>query len=317
MTTVSASLAGGRIRRLTPVLLPLLILVMLVGLVFVLRPNTMSYMGLNLLLKLSVPLIFAALSQMLIISQGDLDLSTGAYVGFVTCISAVYLADQPMLGWSILIGSVLLYGLVGLVTWLRRLPSIVVTLGMSFVWLGLALFILPSPGGQAPDWLVALPRLRPAVMPFPIWTAIVCVIVLEFGLMRSSAGVVLRGAGGNPQAMMRARWSVAGLRAIAYLLAGVCAVISGLLLSGLTTSGAPNIAPSYTLLSIASVILGGGAFVGGIVSPFGAVVGAITLTLVSSVLTFLHVPSVWQIGAQGGLLILVLLLRGLLKGDDQ
>ncbi|WP_244435578.1 ABC transporter permease [Martelella sp. AD-3] len=290
---------------------------MLVGLVFVLRPNTMSYMGLNLLLKLSVPLIFAALSQMLIISQGDLDLSTGAYVGFVTCISAVYLADQPMLGWSILIGSVLLYGLVGLVTWLRRLPSIVVTLGMSFVWLGLALFILPSPGGQAPDWLVALPRLRPAVMPFPIWTAIVCVIVLEFGLMRSSAGVVLRGAGGNPQAMMRARWSVAGLRAIAYLLAGVCAVISGLLLSGLTTSGAPNIAPSYTLLSIASVILGGGAFVGGIVSPFGAVVGAITLTLVSSVLTFLHVPSVWQIGAQGGLLILVLLLRGLLKGDDQ
>ena len=317
MTTVSASLAGGRIRRLTPVLLPLLILIMLVGLVFVLRPNTMSYMGLNLLLKLSVPLIFAALSQMLIISQGDLDLSTGAYVGFVTCISAVYLADQPVLGWSILIGSVLLYGLVGLVTWLRRLPSIVVTLGMSFVWLGLALFILPSPGGQAPDWLVALPRLRPAFMPFPIWTAIVCVIVLEFGLMRSSAGVVLRGAGGNPQAMMRAGWSVAGLRAIAYLLAGVCAMISGLLLSGLTTSGAPNIAPSYTLLSIASVILGGGAFVGGIVSPFGAVVGAITLTLVSSVLTFLHVPSVWQIGAQGGLLILVLLLRGLLKGDDQ
>ncbi|QQM33157.1 ABC transporter permease (plasmid) [Martelella lutilitoris] len=314
---MSAALAGGRIRRLTPVLLPLLILVMLVGLVFVLRPNTMSYMGLNLLLKLSVPLIFAALSQMLIISQGDLDLSTGAYVGFVTCISAVYLADQPILGWSILIGSVLLYGLVGLVTWLRRLPSIVVTLGMSFVWLGLALFILPSPGGQAPDWLVALPRLRPAFMPFPIWTAIVCVIVLEFGLMRSSAGVVLRGAGGNPQAMVRAGWSVAGLRAIAYLLAGVCAMISGLLLSGLTTSGAPNIAPSYTLLSIASVILGGGAFVGGIVSPFGAVVGAITLTLVSSVLTFLHVPSVWQIGAQGGLLILVLLLRGLLKGDDQ
>ena len=316
MTTISASLAAGRVRRLTSVLLPILILAMLVGLVFVLRPNTMSYMGLNLLLKLSVPLIFAALSQMLIISQGDLDLSTGAYVGFVTCISAVYLTDQPILGWSILIGSVLLYGLVGLVTWIRQLPSIVVTLGMSFVWLGLALFILPSPGGKAPDWLIALPRLRPVLMPFPIWTAIGCAIVLEFGLMRSSAGVVLRGAGGNPQAMMRARWSVAGLRTIAYLLAGACAMFSGLLLSGLTTSGAPNIAPSYTLLSIASVILGGGAFVGGIVSPFGAVVGAITLTLVSSVLTFLHVPSVWQIGAQGGLLILVLLLRGLLKGDD-
>ncbi|WP_102224929.1 ABC transporter permease [Acidimangrovimonas sediminis] len=301
--------------RLAPILLPIAILVVILGIVFWMRPIAMSYFGLTLMLKLSVPLIFAALSQMLIISQGDLDLSTGAYVGFVTCVSAVYLGSDPALGWAIIAGSVVLQGLVGLFTWLRRLPSIVVTLGMSFVWLGLALFVLPTPGGQAPNWLTAIPQWRPPYVPLPIVVAILAILVFEVTLMRSAAGAVLRGAGGNPAAVTRAGWSVAGLRTAAYVLAAICAVFSGLALSALTTSGAPNIAPAYTLLSIASVILGGGAFIGGIVSPFGTVIGAVTLTLVSSVLTFVNVPSVWQIGAQGALLVVVLLARGLVSGD--
>lgn len=301
--------------RMAPILLPIVILLVILGIVFWMQPIAMSYFGLTLMLKLSVPLIFAALSQMLIISQGDLDLSTGAYVGFITCVCAVYLSTDPALGWATIIGSVALQGLVGLLTWLRRLPSIVVTLGMSFVWLGIALFVLPTPGGQAPGWLASIPEWRPPYVPLPIVIAVIAICVFEIGLMRSAAGVVLRGAGNNPAALARAGWSVAVLRTTAYVLAAFCAVLSGLALSALTTSGAPNIAPAYTLLSIASVILGGGAFIGGIVSPFGTVIGAVTLTLVSTVLTFINVPSVWQIGAQGALLIIVLLARGLVAGD--
>ena len=65
----------------------------------------------------------------------------------------------------------------------------------------------------------------------------------------------------------------------------------------------------YTLLSIAGVILGGGDFVGGRVSPVGAVIGAMTLTLPAPFLTFLQIPPDWQIGAQGAILIVVLALR--------
>lgn len=301
--------------QMAPILLPVLILLVILGIVFWMRPTAMSYFGLTLLLELSVPLIFAALSQMLIISQGDLDLSTGAYVGFITCICAVYLPSHPALGWALIGGSVVLQGLVGLFTWLRRLPSIVITLGMSFIWLGLALFVLPTPGGQAPGWLTAFAQWQPPYIPLPILIAGLAILIFESGLMRSAAGVLLRGVGNNPAALARAGWSVATLRATAYVLAAGCSVLSGLALSAFTTSGAPNIAPAYTLLSIASVILGGGAFIGGIISPFGTVIGAITLTLVSTVLTFINVPSVWQIGAQGGLLILVLLARGLISGD--
>jgi ribose transport system permease protein len=74
-----------------------------------------------------------------------------------------------------------------------------------------------------------------------------------------------------------------------------------------------NIALRYTLLSIAGAILGGCEFTGGRVSPLGAVVGALTLTLTASFLSFLRLSPDWQIGAQGGILILVLALRVLVS----
>jgi ribose transport system permease protein len=95
-------------------------------------------------------------------------------------------------------------------------------------------------------------------------------------------------------------------------LAGLFGVVAGLSLIGLTTSAQANVAERYTLLSIAGVILGGGSFVGGRVSPVGAVIGAVTLTLAGSFLAFMRIPPDWQIGAQGAILILVLALRALI-----
>ena len=65
------------------------------------------------------------------------------------------------------------------------------------------------------------------------------------------------------------------------------------------------------LYSIAGVILGGGEFIGGRVSPMGAVIGALTLALAGSFLIFLRISPDWQIGAQGAILIIVLALRAL------
>ena len=66
------------------------------------------------------------------------------------------------------------------------------------------------------------------------------------------------------------------------------------------------------MLSLAGVILGGGEFVGGRVSPIGAVIGALTLTLAGSLLNFMRISPDWQVGAQGGTLILVHATRSLI-----
>jgi ribose transport system permease protein len=298
-------LTADRLRLLVPTLS----LAALLAAVFVIQPRTMSYVGLNLLFNLAVPVALATIAQMLIMMVNDLDLSMGTFVSFVACVTATLLQTDPLLGSLILGGCIAVYAVLGIIIYLRNLPSIVVTLGMSFVWGGLAVLLLPAPGGTSPEWLRWLMTSKPPLVPMAIVASLIIAAVAHWLVMRSAFGVVLRGVGGNERTVERAGWSVLRARATAYALAGLFAVLSGMSLVGLATSADANIALRYTLLSIAGVILGGGEFVGGRVSPIGAVIGALTLTLAASFLSFLKISPDWQIGAQGAILIIVLALR--------
>jgi ribose transport system permease protein len=299
--------------RLLRALLPPLSLAVLLIAIFWLQPRTMSYFGLNLLLNLAVPIALATIAQMFVLCVNELDLSIGGFVSLVACVTATWLHDTPLLGVLALAGLVAAYAGLGALIHLRQLPSIVVTLGMSFVWLGLAVLILPTPGGSAPPWIRSLMTLKPPLVPFPIIACVVLAGAVHLALMRSAWGTVLRGAGGNPAALARAGWSILRIKMTMFALAGFFGVLSGMALVGLTTSADANIALRYTLLSIAGGILGGGEFTGGRVSPTGAVIGAITLALTGSFLSFLRLSPDWQIGAQGGILILVLAIRVLIS----
>jgi ribose transport system permease protein len=298
-------LSSGTIR----LLIPAASLVLLLAAVFYMQPRAMSYTGLNLLFNLAVPIALATIAQMLIMSVNDLDLSMGAFVSFCACVTATFLQSSPALGILIFLGAITAYAVIGIVIHLRNLPSIVVTLGMSFVWGGLAVLMLPSPGGTAPAWARWVMTAKPPLVPMAIVASILIAAVTHYIVMRSSFGVLMRGVGGNARSVERAGWSVIGIRAATYALAGFFAIVSGIALVGLTTSADANIALRYTLLSIAGVILGGGQFIGGKVSPIGAVIGALTLTLAGSFLSFMRISPDWQIGAQGAILIVVLALR--------
>lgn len=304
-------------RRFLRQALPFLTLAVVLAATFWVQPRTMSYFGLNLMLQYAVPIALATIAQMFIITVNDLDLSIGPFVGLVSCIGATLLLDNPALGILALLVLIAAYGAVGALIHIRNLPSIVVTLGLSFVWLGIAVLILPSPGGKAPVWLKALMGVQTPWVPFPIIAAIVIGVVVHLALMLSSYGVIARGAGGNPKALSRAGWSMLKTKVVMYMLAGFFGVLSGLALLGLTTSGDAHVADRYTLYSIAGVILGGGEFIGGRVSPLGAVVGALTLALAGSFLIFLRISPDWQIGAQGAILIVVLALRALVSYGEQ
>jgi ribose transport system permease protein len=291
-------------------LLPLLSLALVLAAIAWLNPRAISYLGFTLMLNLAVPIALATVAQMFVIAGNDLDLSIGPFVSFVSCVGATWLTDKPAVGVLLLLMSVGMYALLGLIIQWWKLPSIVVTLGMSFVWQGLAILVLPSPGGSAPDWLQALMNIKPPLLPFPIVATVVIAAAAWFGLMRTSYGVILRGSGGNAAAVARAGWSPVKIKAALFGLAGVFGVLSGLALLGVATSADANIGSGYTLLSIAGVILGGGEFVGGMVSPVGAIIGALTLALAASpLLTFLNIPPDWQVGANGFILIVVLAAR--------
>lgn len=304
--------------RLLRGLLPALSLALVLIAIAWLNPRAISYFGFSLMLNLAIPIALATIAQMFVIAGNELDLSIGTFVGFVGCVTATWLRDAPLVGVLILLGSIGVYALLGALIQLRNLPSIVVTLGMSFVWQGLAILVLPKPGGKAPDWLLSIMALKPPFVPFPIIAALLIGLIVHFGLMRTSYGVILRGSGGNPAALGRAGWSLVKTKIVLFSLAGLFGVLSGMALIGITTSADANIGNGYTLLAIAGVILGGGEFVGGRVSPIGAVIGALTLALAASpLLTFMHIPPDWQVAANGAILIIVLAARVLISRRER
>jgi ribose transport system permease protein len=315
-------LAGRRhdAGRLLGRALPLIALVVLFVACAVLQPGVLTLGGLALLLSPAVPLVLASVSQMVVITLGDIDLGNGALVGLVTAVVAVYLVDRPLLAVAVLAGIVALYVGQALLVQLRGIPSIIVTLGASFVWLGAGLALLPIPGGSVPAWLSSLmnlttPETENYVVPVPMALLFAAAIglVAWFLLIRLPYGAVIRAVGSNPAAVRRAGWSVLRARMAGYAIAGCFAVLAGVALAGQISAGDATTTANYTLLAVAAVILGGGQFSGGRAVPFGAVAGALAISLVASMLSFLDVPSSYQGGVQG--LVLVLVLAGRVLTD--
>lgn len=307
----------GGWRELLRSTLPVLALIGMLLVVFSVQPNSKSYSGLTLLLQSSVPLLLASAAQMWVIVLGDIDLGIGSAIGLVNVIAATWLSRDVWLGGASYVAIVAGYMAMGALIHIRRLPAIIVTLGASFTWLGLALLKLPTPGGTAPAWLVRFFNANPPAVPLPIVVAVIVAIVGHVILARSRYGAIIRGAGGNAEAVRRAGWSLLTVRLVLYGLAGVFVLLAGLAVTANTTSGDANASQGYTLLSIAAVILGGGEFAGGIVAPAGTVIGAITIGLVGSLLTFLNVSSDYQIGVQGAILVAVLAGRALGRRELQ
>lgn len=178
--------------------LPLLALLVMIVAMGIMQPRALSYIGLQLILRFALPIIFAALAQLCVITASDIDFGIGPFISLVNCIAATFLASNPVICIGLLAVAVAAYAAMGAFIQVRRLPSIVVTLGASFIWLGLALLIMPTPNGTAPDWLGSIVHWRPPFVPLPILVGVVAAILAQWFFRKSSYGVVLRGLGSAP-----------------------------------------------------------------------------------------------------------------------
>lgn len=293
-------------RYSAPAGLALVAMIVVVVVAAINQPAILSVNGLTIMLTSAVPLVFAVQAQMLVMTLGDIDLSVGSLVGLITVIAATRLADAPLLGIAALLGIVVAYGLLGFIIQKRNVPSIIATLGLSFVWLGIGLLILPTPGGKTPDWLNALNNWRPEWIPAPLVIIAVITAVAYVIMHQTQFGVRARALGSSATTLQKAGWSLTRTRVSIYALAGVLLVLSGLVLASQTQSGDVTSAGNYTLITIAAVILGGGTFSGGQAMSMGATYGAITLTLITVLLSFANLSSNLQSGAQGIIVLLVL-----------
>jgi len=300
-----------------PTLMPFVTFALVFGLCVSQSPNILSSFGLTLVFSAAFTLAFAAISQLFMIAAGDIDLGLGPFIGLVNALAATWLVTDPGFAAICFMLLLLAYPLMGLFIQSRGVPAIIVTLGMSFVWLGLASLRLPRAGGSAPEWLVEAIKVKPPFFPMAVYLCIAPAIVAYLVLMVWRYGVVLRGFGANPRAVAAAGWSTRIAKATLYAFAGTFASLAGIVVTASTRGGDPTGAVSMTLLSMAAVVLGGSAFSGGIVSPVGAVFGVLTLVLVGTLLSLFEVDGMFLPMVQGFLLLGVVGVRTLLVRRPQ
>jgi ribose transport system ATP-binding protein len=296
---------------------PLLGLALVLAVMIAANPAVASVFGLDLLLMPALSLVLVTEAQMFVVGGAEIDLGVGAFAGLVSVLSATLLYDRPALG-ALAIAAVLgAYALLGAVIHSRKIPAIVVTLGASFIWAGIGYSIQPTPGGASPEWLSTLTNW--SISPYVPTSILLIGAVAAVGALIDWAplGVVLRGFGANPAAMIASGWPPIRYGIVRYLVAGLFSAAAGLSLTAINASSDINSGNSYTLLSVAAVVMGGCALTGGIVAPIGAVLGAVTLALIGALLGALGVSSDFNAAAQGAVLIGLLGVRYLADRSDE
>jgi len=266
-----------------------------------------------------LPLALAAVGQAIVVISGGIDLSIGAVMALTSVVSATLMKGQTEeFGVAVVLG-VLLLGLVlgainGGVVVLTRVPDIVVTLAMSFVWAGCALLVLRTPGGASAIWLKDLVTgsLVNEWIPKGAVVLIVIVALIWIPIRRTRLGLSIYAIGSNRLAAFRSGVPVDRTRVLAYMLTGLFAALGGLALTASTGIATPVPGP-YTLLSVAAVVLGGVSLAGGRGGVFGPIVAVVILQLIRTDMTFLNVNTNLSVVLQGVILIGVVMFGSLIQ----
>ena len=265
----------------------------------------------------AMPLAMAAVAQAIVVISGGIDLSIGSMMALTSVTAAVLIKDQPETSVAVVVG-VLVLGLIlgvinGILVVITRVPDIVVTLAMSFVWAGAALVVLHTPGGGSADWLTGLVTGPLGIDWFPraLITLLVIVGIIWIPLRRSNTGLALYAVGSDRLAAFRSGVPVGRTKVFAYTLGGLFSAFGGLALTATTGIGTP-VPGAYTLLGVAAIVLGGVSLAGGRGGVAGPIVAVFILALVRTDLTLLGVNSNLSTVVQGTILIGVVMFGSLL-----
>jgi ribose transport system permease protein len=255
-----------------------------------------------------LPLVFVAIGQTIVVICRGFDLSVA---GIVT-VTNVVVATTMGTGVSGVVGGVAMGLIVGVATGLvngvlvgyLRLPPIIVTLATWSILAGLALYILPRPGGEVARGFADFPL--ESVGPIPIsFVALIAVPgLLWWPVSRSRLGHRLLAVGGDERAAYESGVEVARTKVVAFVGCGLFASIGGLFLTMQAASGDPRIGDPFTLNSIAAVALGGALLSGGRGSVAASVAGALVLATLPSVLFLAGLSTYWQYIVTGTILVL-------------
>lgn len=322
-TNLNAPAPAGLWLRENRQLLALPIMFVVALMVFAIgAPNFLTTDNLTNVARQSVYLLIVALGQLIVMITGGLDLSVGSNISLTSVVSAIVMAsvfaaypDNPWLALWIGLGVGVAIGVaVGLVNGIGvtafGIHPFMMTLGMSSVAFGLTLYV----AGGAP--IYGIPPLHGEIfgfgrivgLPIPAIVAIFLVVLTYVTLEWTRFGRHLYATGGNNRAASLSGVRTNRVTVVAYVMCGLLAALSGLLLTARLGTGEANVGGSLPLESIAACVISGVSLAGGRGRALMVVLGTLLIMLVQNGLNLMQVGAYAQTVATGAILIFAMAL---------
>ncbi|WP_427365834.1 ABC transporter permease [Candidatus Caldatribacterium saccharofermentans] len=297
----------------------LLMFFVLFGITAILQKNFFEAKSIVRTINSFAPLILLAMGQAIVVVSGGIDLSSGAALSLLTCVlTTVMRRDDPVTGVYALIIAFLVALGTGVVNGLGigylRIPPVIVTFATSYAWLGIALFLRPTPGGESVPWFRVFYNMRvvegvPEVLKSlgnyvpPALLLIVGACVLWYVVSRTRTGRYIYAVGSNIESTYVSGINTGKTQMLACMLNAILIFLAALFFVGQNQTGDARMGGPLTLRSIAAVVVGGIALSGGRGSVYLAIVGALILGFVGRIIFFANVPNAYQTLVSGIIVI--------------
>src|SRR4051794_2674450 len=264
-----------------------------------------------------VLLAIVAMAQTLVVLTSGIDLSVGMVMVLANCLASAIVVGSPTATALGVLG-VILTGLVcgainGLIVIYGRLQPIVTTIATGAIYYGIALWLRPNPGSADDfnsDFADALTGQLPLGIPAAFGVLLLVVLLVWVPFSRSVLGRAAYATGSSELAAFMSGVPIRRAKFLAYTLSGLLGALGGLYLTFFTYSGEASLANgnTYTLYSIAAVVLGGVSLFGGTGSAIGAIFGALAFRTIGDLLFVFDIEPLWQPLFQGTVLLLAVCL---------
>ena len=248
-----------------------------------------------------VLLAFVAVGQTFVVLTAGIDLSVGAIFILANCLASVLVTGGPLqvgLGLVAVLAAGVACGLAnGALVVYGRLQPIVATIASGAIYFGLALWLRPEPGGDVDSTLSdTLTGQLAGGVPASILVLVAVLLVVWVPFRRSLLGRAVYAVGSAESSAYLSGLPIRRARLLAYALAGLFAALGGLMLAFFTYSGEASAtnASTYTLDSIAAIVIGGVSLFGGAGSAVGAVFGALIFRTINDLLFVFDLDPLWQ-----------------------
>jgi ribose transport system permease protein len=248
-----------------------------------------------------VLLALVAVAQTFVVLTAGIDLSLGSIFILADCLASWIVIGSPAMT-ALGVAAVLLVGIAcgalnGALVIYGRLQPIVATIATGAIYFGAALALRPNPGGDInSDLADAITGQLPGGIPTSVVALAIVMLLIWVPFRRSVLGRAVYAIGSSEASAYMSGVPIRRAKLLAYALAGFFAALGGLMLAFFTYSGeaSSSNAATYTLNSIAAVVIGGVSLFGGAGSAVGAIFGAFIFRTINDLLFVFNLDPLWQ-----------------------